>query len=256
MEEGISGRTVWITGAGSGIGAAVARAFAGAGATVALTGRSEAPLRSLAEEIGGQAQVHPGDVRNAAAMAGIAARLAEDTGGLHILCNNAGLNVPPRYWRDLRADPQGQARAGWQAVIDVNLTGALNVIAAALGPMREAGGGVMIHTASWAGRFHSPVAGVAYGAAKHAVVSLSASLNAEEGAHGIRSTALCPAEVATPLLLRRPGFDLAAAEAMIQPDDMAAAALFLARMNPSVAVHEITLAPVRRTPSIPTGDAP
>ncbi|MGY6633699.1 MAG: SDR family oxidoreductase [Alkalilacustris sp.] len=251
MRDSIAGRTVWITGAGSGIGAAMAHAFAAAGATVALTGRSEEPLRALAADIGAPALVYPGDVCDRPAMATIASDLVGRTGGLHVLCNNAGLNVPPRYWRDLGWDAQGPAWEDWRAVIDVNLTGALNVICAALGPMRAAGAGVMIHTASWAGRFNSPVAGVAYGAAKHAVVSLSASLNAEEGANGIRSTALCPAEVATPLLLRRPGFDPARAAAMIQPEDMAEAALFVARMNPNVAVPEITLSPVRRDTLLP-----
>lgn len=103
----------------------------------------------------------------------------------------------------------------------------------------------MIVTASWAGRFHSAVSGVVYGAAKHAVVDICASINTQEGRHGIRATALNPAEVATPLLLKRPGFDPALADAMIQPQDMAETALYVARVNPRVAVHEITLAPVR-----------
>ena len=64
-------------------------------------------------------------------------------------------------------------------------------------------------------------------------------------------TALCPAEVATPLLARRPGFDPEDLPAMIQPEDMAATALYVAAMNPGVAVHEITLAPVRGLPRHP-----
>ena len=75
---------------------------------------------------------------------------------------------------------------------------------------------------------------------------LSASLNSEEGAHGIRACALQPAEVATPLMTRKPGYDPEAAAGMIQPEDLAEAALFVARMNPGVSVHEITVAPVRR----------
>jgi NADP-dependent 3-hydroxy acid dehydrogenase YdfG len=172
-------------------------------------------------------------------MARAAREIAEWGGGLHILCNNAGLNIPKRKWADLDWE-------SWDRLLAVNVTGALNVIAACLPVMRAQNNGVMIHTSSWAGRFHSAVGGVTYGASKHALSDISASLNDEEGANGIRSTALCPAEVATPLLTRRPGFDAARMAEMIQPEDMAAAALFVARMNPAVAVHEITLAPVRK----------
>lgn len=234
-------RTVWITGAGSGIGAAMARGFARAGYTVALTGRGKAALKAVAGKIaaaGGAATVHEGDVTDRTGMARLAETIAGESGGIDVLCNNAGLNIPNRRWDQLDWP-------SWDEVVEINLTGALNVIAATLPVMRRQGEGVMIHTSSWAGRFHSPGGGAIYGATKHALTSLSASLNAEEGANGIRSTALCPAEVATPLLARRPGFDPDEAPDMIQPDDMAATALYVAGMNPRIAVHEITLAPVR-----------
>ncbi|MGC9418020.1 MAG: SDR family oxidoreductase [Rhodovulum sp.] len=233
--------TVWITGAGSGIGAAMARAFAGAGHPVALTARSQADLEALAADLPEAARVLvlPGDVTDRDGMAAAARRVADWGGGLHILCNNAGLNIPRRRWADLDWD-------SWDRVFEVNLKGALNVIAACLPIMRHQRDGLMIHTSSWAGRFHSPGGGVPYGASKHALSDLSASLNAEEGAHGIRSTALCPAEVATPLLAKRPGFDTSTMGAMIQPEDMAQTALYVAAMPANVAVHEIVLAPVRR----------
>jgi NADP-dependent 3-hydroxy acid dehydrogenase YdfG len=234
-------KTVWITGAGSGIGAAMARRFAAEGHALALTARRETTLTDVAASLPDDVPVliAPGDVTDRDRMAAIAARVAGAWGGIDILCNNAGLNIPARRWKDLDWD-------SWDAVLRVNITGALNVIAACLPIMRAQGGGVMIHTSSWAGRFHSPVSGVPYGASKHALSDISASLNSEEGANGIRSCALCPAEVATPLMEKRPGYNPATAAAMIQPEDMAEAALFAARMNPGVAVHEIVLAPVRR----------
>lgn len=233
--------TVWITGAGSGIGAAIARRFAQEGYGLVLTARRAETLHALAADLpaGTPVMIAPGDVTDRAGMAAIAAQIRDRTGRIDILCNNAGLNIPNRRWRDLDWD-------AWDEVLRVNITGAMNVIAACLPAMRAQGGGVMIHTSSWAGRFHSAVSGVPYGASKHALSDISAGLNAEEGAHGIRSCALCPAEVATPLMERRPGYDPATAAAMIQPEDMAEAALFVARMNPGVAVHEIVLAPVRR----------
>lgn len=234
-------KTVWITGAGSGIGAAMARCFAQAGYRTALTARRADTLTELARDInnmGGNSLICPGDVTDRALMAETARTIAAWGGGLHVLCNNAGLNIPNRRWDQIDWPT-------WDAVIATNVTGAMNVIAAALPVMRAQKDGVMIHTSSWAGRFHSPASGVPYGASKHALSDLSASLNAQEGANGIRSTALCPAEVATPLMERRPGYDPAQAAAMIQPEDMARTALFVAEMNPRVAMHEIVLAPVR-----------
>lgn len=234
--------TIWITGAGSGIGEAMARRFAQAGHPVALSARSPDQIAEVAAQInaaGGQARCFSLDVNDRATVMQSAQEIANWRNGIAVLCNNAGLNTPHRRWDDIDF-------AEWDAIIDTNIKGAINVIAATLPIMRAAKGGVMIHTSSWAGRFNAPVAGVPYGASKHALTDLSASLNAQEGCHGIRSTALHPGEVATPLLLRRPGFDPASAALMIQPEDMAELALTVSQMNPNVAIHEITLAPVRR----------
>ncbi len=88
--------------------------------------------------------------------------------------------------------------------------------------------------------------GVDHGAAKHAPSDLSASPNGQEGGNRIRSCALCLTEAATSLRTRRSGYDAETAALMIQPQDMAEAALFFARVNPKVAVHEIVLVPIRR----------
>ena len=243
MAEALDGQVVWITGAGSGIGRAMAAGFAAAGARVALTGRRRAALEETAAALSGPpALLLPGDITDRAGMAAAAARIVETHGRLDILCANAGLNQPRRYWADLTDDA---AWAQWDAVLDVNIKGLLNCIAPALPPMRKQGGGQVIVTASWVGRFHSQVAGVAYGASKHAACDICAQLNAQEGRHGIRATALNPAEVATPLLMGRPGFDTSTVADIIQPDDMAEAALYVARTSPGIAIHEITLAPLR-----------
>lgn len=233
----IAGSTVWITGAGRGIGQAMAKGFARAGCTVAITARTESMVEAVARDLNGHAFV--GDTRDRARMDEIANLIAEKTGRLDIVCNNAGATTPHRTWDDIVVDE-------WDRVIDVNIKGAINVIAASLPIMRHAGGGLIINTSSWAGRFHYEKSGVPYGSTKHALNELSRSLNSSEGKNGIRSCALCPAEVATELLKGRPGWTPALSEGAIQPDDMADAALFVARINPNVAVHEITLSPVRR----------
>ena len=235
-------RTIWITGAGSGIGEAMARRFAAEGFAVALSARGAESITRIADELteaGGIARASATDVTDRDGVAHVAQAVADWRGGIDVLCNNAGLNTPHRRWDDIDFGE-------WDAIIDTNIKGAVNVIAAVLPGMRAQGGGVLIHTSSWAGRFAAPVAGVPYGASKHALSNLSATLNAQEGVHGIRSTALHPGEVATPLLLKRPGFDPALAARMIQPEDMADLALSVIRMNPNVAIHEITLAPVKR----------
>lgn len=234
-------KCAWITGAGSGIGAAMAKGFAEAGYRVALTARNHDSLERVAADLPSQDDVliMPGDITDRAGMAEAAQDIAVWAGGLHVLCNNAGLNIPKRTWADLDWE-------SWDQVVDVNITGALNVIAACLPIMRAQQDGVMIHTSSWAGRFHSSVSGAIYGASKHALSDLSLSLNDEEGKNGIRSTALCPAEVATPLLAKRPGFDAEKMAAMIQPEDMAKTALFVAEMQPGISLPEIVLAPVRK----------
>lgn len=233
-------KTVWITGAGSGIGAAMARAFATAGFRTALTARTEQSLEAVRDELPTDADclILPGDVTDREGMAAAAQSIAEWGNGLHILCNNAGLNIPKRSWAELDW-------ASWDRVFQVNVTGALNVIAACLPAMRAQQDGVMIHTSSWAGRFHSPDSGVPYGASKHALSDMSASLNDQEGRNGIRSTALCPAEVATPLLAKRPGFDTDKLSQMIQAEDMARIALFVAQTQPGIVLNEIVVAPVR-----------
>lgn len=234
-------KTVWITGAGSGIGAAMAKTFSAAGYRVALTARRQDTLEEVAAALADPeaALVVPGDVTDRDGMAKMAQQIAAWSGDLGVVCNNAGINIPRRTWAELDWE-------SWDKLLAVNITGALNVIAACLPIMRAQKDGVMIHTSSWAGRFHSAVSGVAYGASKHALSDISLSLNDEEGKNGIRSTALCPAEVATPLLAQRPGFDESKMPGMIQPEDMAKAALFAAQMQPGVSVPEIVLAPVRR----------
>ncbi|AWN55361.1 SDR family oxidoreductase [Methylobacterium sp. 17Sr1-1] len=240
MAQDLAGKVAWVTGAGSGIGEAAALALAGAGARVVLTGRREEPLRALAARIaesGGEAVVEPGDVTDAARIAAIVEGIASRFGRLDVLVSNAGSNVRERRWDAL--SPQGA-----QDVIQANLSSAFYASLAVLPLMRRQGDGVLIHTASWAGRFVSPVSGPAYTAAKHAVVAMSHSINMEECVNGIRSTVLCPAEVATPILDKRPVPVTPEDRArMLQPDDMAALILFVATRPKHVCLNEVVISP-------------
>jgi NADP-dependent 3-hydroxy acid dehydrogenase YdfG len=238
--EHLEGKIAWVTGAGTGIGEAGAVALAREGMTVVLTGRRKAPLEAVAGRIakaGGKARVHAADVTDAGAVGRIAEAVRTEFGRLDVLVNNAGLNIPDRTWR--RLEPKGI-----DTVIQGNLTSAFYVVQAILPIMRAHNGGLMIHTASWAGRFIGPVSGPAYTAAKHGMVAMSHTINLEEGQNGIRSSVICPGEVATPILLNRPIPETPETMArMIQPDDMGALIAFIAKQPPHVCINEVVISP-------------
>jgi len=238
--QSLEGKVAWVTGAGTGIGEAAALALAREGATVVLTGRRKEPLESVAARISAQgrkALVRPADVAKAAAVAKIADGIRHEQGHLDILVNNAGLNVPDRSWQRVGAE-------GIEAVITANLTGAFYVVHATLPLMRAQRDGVMIHTASWAGRHISPLSGPAYTAAKHGMVAMSHTINLEEGANGVRSCVVCPGEVATPILRNRPVPETSETMArMIQPADMGELIAFVARQPAHVCINEVLITP-------------
>ena len=149
------GRIAWVTGAGSGIGEAGARALAADGHVVVLTGRRIEALEQVADDIrraGGTAHVQPGDVTRAADVQRIAGWIVETLGRIDVLVNNAGSNITARSWAELTPD-------GVDQVIGTNLSSAFYCVTAVLPAMRAQQDGVMIHTASWAGRHPSAVSG-------------------------------------------------------------------------------------------------
>lgn len=233
----LEGKVAWITGAGSGIGEAGARALAEAGARVVLSGRRKAELERVAASIGVRAEIAPLDVMDGPAAIKIGKDIAVRHGRLDILVNSAGLNVPKRHWRDVGIED-------WNIVVRANLDGTFHCVVAALPAMRAQKDGVIINVASWAGWQTLSFSGAAYNAAKHGVVGMTETLNMEEAPNGIRATALCPAEVATPILDKRPVPPSAAERAtMLQPEDLGRAIRFIAEMPPRACVNELVLSP-------------
>jgi NAD(P)-dependent dehydrogenase (short-subunit alcohol dehydrogenase family) len=127
----------------------------------------------------------------------IAKGIEKKHGRCDILVNNAGLNILDRTWAKLTP-------AGAEQVIDGNLSSAFYCSSAVLPMMRKRKDGVLIHTSSMAGRNPSTLSGAAYSRAKHGVVAMSHTINMEECVNGIRSCVVCPGEVATPILDKRP----------------------------------------------------
>jgi NADP-dependent 3-hydroxy acid dehydrogenase YdfG len=209
---------------------------------VVLTGRRREPLEVVAKRIkeaGGRAHVKPADLTRAAAVQKVVDFIAAKLGRLDLLVNNAGLNILDRTWDKLTPE-------GIDDVIGANLNAAFYCARAVLPMMRAQKGGLLLHTASMAGRVVSTLSGATYTAAKHGVVAMSHSINMEECGHGIRSTVMCPGEVNTPILDKRPNKLSAAQRAeMAQPEDCAALVRFIAGMPAHVCINEVLITPTR-----------
>jgi len=249
---GADGKVVWITGAGSGIGEAAARLLAGAGATVVLTGRREEELKRVAAEIeraGGRALVMPGDIGKAERAQALASNIEKEAGRVDVLFNNAGLNIRERSAATLEP-------AGIDALINANLAAAAYCSMAVMPRMRMRGDGLLIHTASWLGRYPHRLGGPLYNATKHAIVAMSQSINMEEFRNGIRSCVICPGEVATPVLDNRPvPVEPAERAAMLRPEDIAEIVLMIVRLPARLCLNEILISPTWNRLFAPDGEA-
>ena len=239
LELTLTTNTAVITGAGSGIGRAVAGRFAAGGWNVALVGRRDEALAETAASAGpeaaGRVARFPCDVSVPETVAAMGAAVLERFGNVDVLVNSAGMNVPQRSFETLSVDD-------WQTVIATNLHGAYYCVQAFLPGMRQRGSGTIININSDAGKVARVVSGPAYVSSKFGLRGLTQQINAEERGNGIRACSILPRDVNTPLLDRRPQPPPADARArMIQPDDVAACVWLVATMQPYVIVEEILL---------------
>lgn len=240
MLETLKDRVAWVTGAGTGIGRAGAEALAACGARVVLSGRNQGTLQETADAIagaGGESIIEVLDVSDKEAVEAATGRIMNRYGRIDILVNNAGTNVTERYWSMVKPEQ-------WDQVISVDLSGAFYCARSVLPAMRRQKDGLIINISSWAGHFYSLITGPAYTAAKHGLLALNESINMEECVNGIRACAICPAEVWTPIIDKRP--DALSDEikaTMLKPEDVGEAILFVARLPKRACINELIISP-------------
>jgi NADP-dependent 3-hydroxy acid dehydrogenase YdfG len=194
MTDNIAGKVIVITGASSGMGEAAARHLAAKGASVALAARRTDRIETVAAEInqaGGKALAVATDVTRLEDVRRLVDTAVETYGRIDVLINNAGV-MPLSPVERLKTDE-------WDRMIDVNLKGALNGIAAALPYMKDQKSGHIISTASVAAYKVFPASAV-YSATKFAVRALSEGLRQEVKPFNIRTTVISPGAVRTELL--------------------------------------------------------
>ena len=233
-------RSVVITGAGSGVGRAIALALAKHGWRLALLGRTQAALDETAQLTGLQKQdvlVIPCDIGRVEQVQNMARAVFELFNTVDVLVNAAGTNAPKRSLEVL-------SHEDYHAMIDTNLHGAYYCVQAFLPQMRQRQTGTIVNIVSDAGKQASPKAGPGYVISKWGLAGLTQAINAEERGHGVRACAIFPGDINTPLLDKRPvPPDHASRSKMMTAEDIAECALLAINLPPRAIVEEILVRP-------------
>ncbi|SPE64063.1 Glucose 1-dehydrogenase 2 [Streptomyces netropsis] len=233
MTARFTGKTALVTGGGTGIGRAVALAFAREGARVVVAGRRAEPLEetvSLIEAEGGEAAAITADVTRSEDVQALVRQTVERFGGLDVAVNNVGLFVPPAKLADIPEED-------WQSIIATNLTGVYLSMKYEVDHMRAHGGGAIVNISSNLGA-HLRIAGLAaYATSKAAVSALTRNAALDHIGDGVRINAVSPGPIETPMSSRPGESAPAKAERMSRevpvgragtPEEVAAAVLHLA----------------------------
>lgn len=243
MENNIKGKVVIITGASSGMGEAAAKHLAKLGASVVLGARRPDKIEKLASEIqakGGKAIAVETDVTKLDEVKKLVESAVEKFGRVDVILNNAGI---------MPLSPMDRLNvAEWNAMIDVNIKGVLNGIAAVLPYMKEQKSGQIINTSSVAGHKVFTGSGV-YSATKYAVRALTEGLRMDVKPYNIRTTIVCPGAVKTELLDHISESDIQKAnqdyvgKVGISPDSFARVVAFAISQPEDVDINEVIFRP-------------
>ena len=237
IDGNIRGQVAVVTGAGRGIGAAIARKLADMGASCMICGRTEAPLRETAAKIasaGGKCDFVTCDVTDLRSVEELAHRVEQRFGRADILVNNAGVGGPGGPLHQMPPE-------AWDKVMNTNLRGAFYCIHAFVPMMIAGGGGHIINISSLAGKNALPN-GATYSASKWGLNGLTYSVAEELRGHKIRVAVVCPGSVHTEFSPHA-GKN---AEKMLQPEDVAHAVAALVTQAPQSFMSEVLLRPTQK----------
>ena len=233
----LSRQVALVTGAGRGIGAAIAKKLASLGASVVVCGRTLKTLQASVAAVrdsGGQAFAEQCDVCDLGSVQALASDVEQRFGGLDVLVNNAGVGSFSTPLHELTPE-------AWEKVLNTNLRGVFYCIRAFAPMMIRAKGGHIINISSLAGKNALPN-GAAYAASKWGLNGLTYSVAEELRAHNIRVSVICPGSVDTdlsPHTGKNPG-------KMLQPDDVAHIVAMLATQGPQSFASEVLLRPTQK----------
>ena len=240
-------KTLFVTGATSGFGAATARRFAADGWSIVICGRREERLYALADKLGSMAPVHPLklDVQDAEAVTQAIASLPSGFRQIHTLVNNAGLALAPAAMQDVQL-------SDLHTMINTNITGVVNVTHALLPTLIETGAGAnIINIGSTAGEWPYPGSHV-YGASKAFIKQFSYNLRCDLLGTGVRVTDLAPGIAETEFSVVRNSGNKAAANSVyegtvpLSAEDIAEQIAHIANLPDHININRMEMVPVRQ----------
>ena len=237
MKRNLKNKIAWITGAGSGIGENAAIKLSALGMKVILSGRDKNKLKLTADKCKNETSIKPLDVANNKKVEQTLKEIIEKYKNIDVLINSAGINVEQRDWDVINKND-------WDNIFQTNVNGLFYCCKSVLPYMKVKQDGLIINISSWAGKEVSLLSGVTYTSSKHAVNAMTETINMKYCNLGIRACALCPGEVATPILDKRPKkLSIEQKNKMLQPDDLGDTIAFLCQMPKHVCINQLIISP-------------
>ena len=237
MKRNLENKVAWITGAGSGIGQNAAIKLSKLGMKIILSGRNKKKLKETALKCGDNFLIKTLDISNKQSVQDVVSEIKKEFKYIDVLVNCAGINIENRDWDNIHENE-------WDNVIQTNLNGLFYCCRSVIPLMKQKMDGLIINVSSWSGNHVSLLSGVSYTSSKHALNAMTETINMKYCNYGIRACALCPGEVSTAILDKRPKkLSIEQKNKMLQPEDLGETIAFLCEMPKHVCINELTISP-------------